>query len=91
MKAVSRQFVRRDVAADVACCGRLADQVANHRAQLALGMPVGMRHDQPNSISLEPGETKELTWRFAGAGTLEYACHEPGHYEGGMHGRLVVG
>ena len=54
-------------------------------------MPVGMRHDQPNSISREPGETKELTWRFAGNGTLEYACHEPVHYENGMHGRIVVG
>lgn len=54
-------------------------------------MPEGMRHDQPNSISIEPGATKELTWRFGSAGILEYACHEPGQYEGGMHGRITVG
>ena len=54
-------------------------------------MPDGMAHDLPNSIALQPGETKQLTWRFGASGTLEYACHEPGHYEAGMRGRLTVG
>lgn len=53
-------------------------------------MPGGMPHDLPNSIRLEPGETKELTWRFGHSGTLEYACHEPGHYEAGMLGAITV-
>jgi uncharacterized cupredoxin-like copper-binding protein len=53
-------------------------------------LPEGMPHDLPNSVSLEPGETKELTWRFGHPGTLEYACHEPGHYQAGMRGRLTV-
>jgi uncharacterized cupredoxin-like copper-binding protein len=53
-------------------------------------MPDGMAHDLPNSIRLEPGETKELTWRFGDPRTLEYACHEPGHYEAGMRGQLTV-
>ena len=54
-------------------------------------MPDGMAHDLPNSVTLQPGETKRLTWRFAGSGTFEYACHEPGHYEAGMRGQITVG
>jgi uncharacterized cupredoxin-like copper-binding protein len=50
-----------------------------------------MAHDEPYSITLEPGETKELTWRFGETGSVEYACHEPGHYEAGMHGQVTVG
>lgn len=53
-------------------------------------MPGGMAHDLPNSITLQPGETKSLTWRFGDAGSLEYACHEPGHYGAGMRGRISV-
>jgi uncharacterized cupredoxin-like copper-binding protein len=54
-------------------------------------MPGGMAHDLPNSITLEPGETRELTWQFGQAGELDYACHQPGHYEAGMRGRITVG
>ena len=54
-------------------------------------MPDGMAHDLPNSVALQPGETKQLTWRFGDGGTFEYACHEPGHYEAGMRGQLTVG
>jgi uncharacterized cupredoxin-like copper-binding protein len=50
----------------------------------------GHAHDDPNAISLAPGETKELTWRFVEAGTVEYGCHEPGHYEAGMHGEMTI-
>jgi uncharacterized cupredoxin-like copper-binding protein len=54
-------------------------------------MDGGMAHDEPNSISLEPGETKELTWHFGEGATVEYACHQPGHYEAGMRGDLTIG
>lgn len=47
-------------------------------------------HDEPNAVSLQPGETKELTWTFASAGELIYGCHEPGHYDAGMRGTLTV-
>lgn len=53
-------------------------------------MPAGMTHDTSSSISLQPGETKELTWRFGDAATLEYACHQPDHYEAGMHGEITI-
>ena len=50
----------------------------------------GMSHDESSSISLEPGETEELTWQFGEGGTVEYACHQPGHYEAGMRGDLAI-
>lgn len=60
-------------------------------AEAMTHMPDGLPHDLPNGITLQPGETKELTWRFGDAGVLEYACHEPGHYEAGMRGQIRVG
>ena len=53
-------------------------------------MPSDMHHDFPNSITVQPGHTERLTWRFGEAGALEYACHEPGHYDAGMRGQLTV-
>lgn len=47
-------------------------------------------HDEPNAIAVEPGETKEFAFTFNEAGSLEYGCHEPGHYDGGMVGELTV-
>ena len=48
-----------------------------------------MKHDDPNSILLEPGETKELVWTFKKASALEFACNVPGHYESGMMGGIA--
>lgn len=51
----------------------------------------GMTHHEPNSISVQPGEIKELTWRFGDAGTVIYACREPSHYQAGMYGEIILG
>lgn len=69
----------------------LGDQAMQdaHAEEMA-DMGAGMGHDGHNSVSLEPGETKELTWRFGDAGTVLYACHEPGHYQAGMRGEITV-
>ncbi|MBT2341748.1 MULTISPECIES: copper-resistant cuproprotein CopI [Pseudomonas] len=50
----------------------------------------GMRHDDPNSVLVEPGKTAELTWTFTKAARLEFACNIPGHYQAGMKGDLTV-
>ncbi len=50
------------------------------------GMP--MRHDDPNTVLLAPGESKELVWKFTKAMEIEFACNMPGHYESGMMGRI---
>ena len=36
------------------------------------------------ALTLDPGETGELTYTFDDAGTVEIGCHQPGHYEAGM-------
>jgi uncharacterized cupredoxin-like copper-binding protein len=50
-----------------------------------------MEHDDPNMVSVEPGKTGELTWKFTRDGTIDFACLEPGHFEAGMVGKIVVG
>lgn len=47
---------------------------------------MSMDHDDPNSVLIAPGETKELIWTFAEVGGLEFGCNVPGHYESGMVG-----
>lgn len=54
------------------------------------GMPMGMDHDDENTVILAPGKTGELIWTFTKSGELEAACNLPGHYESGMHAKLAV-
>lgn len=49
-----------------------------------------MTHDDPNTVMLEPGQSAELTWTFAQATGLEFACNIPGHYQAGMVGNVEV-
>lgn len=49
-----------------------------------------MEHDDPNAISVEPGMTGELVWRFTKAGSFDFACLVPGHFEAGMQGKISV-
>jgi uncharacterized cupredoxin-like copper-binding protein/Cu/Ag efflux protein CusF len=49
-----------------------------------------MEHADPNQTSVEPGKTGELIWQFTNAGTFDFACLEPGHYEAGMVGKVQV-
>lgn len=49
-----------------------------------------MEHDDPNSIRLDEGGSGEVIWTFSNAGTFEFACLIPGHYEAGMHGAITV-
>lgn len=49
-----------------------------------------MEHDDPNAISIAPGQTGELVWRFTKTGDFDFGCLAPGHFEAGMHGKIVV-
>jgi len=51
----------------------------------------GMKHADPNAVRVSPGKTGELIWRFTRAGTVPFACLEPGHFEAGMIGEVRVG
>jgi uncharacterized cupredoxin-like copper-binding protein len=50
-----------------------------------------MEHDEPNIASVEPGKMGEVIWQFTKAGTVNFACLHPGHYEAGMKGAVKVG
>ena len=59
----------------------------SHEAHMAEGHMM----DSENAVTLEPGDTEELTWEFSEEGELLFGCHEPGHYEGGMVGAIEIG
>lgn len=61
---------------------------ARHKAEMAQNP--GMVHEEKNGRHVDPGRTAELLWRFTNAGTFEFACLIPGHYETGMKGVIVV-
>jgi uncharacterized cupredoxin-like copper-binding protein len=44
----------------------------------------------PGEVSVDPFEAGETFYRFDAVGTIEYACHLPGHYAYGMHGEITV-
>ena len=64
------------------------DEIVEHH-ELMKRFP-GMEHEDDNSVSLESGETGEIIWKFTKAGTFDIACLQPGHYEAGMKGNVVV-
>ena len=47
-------------------------------------------HASPSMVQLPAGKSGEIVWRFNRAGTFEYACLLPGHYESGMKGSISV-
>ena len=61
--------------------GNAAEQKAH--AAMMRKMP-NMKHEDPNTVSLEPGESASLSWRFEGSQTVIFACNIPGHFEAGM-------
>ena len=65
-----------------------AAEVKEH-AKMMARFP-NMEHDDPNAVSVAPGAQGELTWTFTRSGTFNYACLVAGHFEAGMHGRLIV-
>jgi uncharacterized cupredoxin-like copper-binding protein len=67
--------------------GRAADLKAH--AEVMKRHP-HMEHDDAHAVSVPPGETREMVWRFTRGGTIDFACLVPGHYEAGMKGRVDV-
>lgn len=59
-----------------------------HR-QMMQQMP-DMKHDEPNIVTVEPGETKEIVWKFGKDTDVEFSCNIPGHAEQGMKGAFRV-
>jgi uncharacterized cupredoxin-like copper-binding protein len=68
--------------------GDAAEQ-AEHEKEMEAKPKMSMEHDV-NVISLPPGQTRDLVWTFTRDGTVEYACHIPGHFAAGMVGKIIV-
>jgi uncharacterized cupredoxin-like copper-binding protein len=64
------------------------EELKEHYAMM-MKMP-GMEHADDNMISVAPGKTGELVWRFTKAGKIDFACLQPGHYDAGMKGVVNV-
>ncbi len=58
--------------------------------EMDMGGGHSMKQDDPNSVLLEPGDSREVVWKFTGAGDIEFACNVPGHYQAGMYGDVNV-
>lgn len=49
-----------------------------------------MEHAEPYMAHVAPGQTGELVWNFNRAGSFDFACLIPGHYQAGMRGTITV-
>ena len=52
--------------------------------------PDMQHHDHDGMLRLDPGKSGEMAYTFKRAGTFFYGCLEPGHFEAGMIGKVVV-
>ena len=49
-----------------------------------------MEHDDDHAKTVPAGQREEIVWQFTQLGNFIYGCLIPGHYEQGMHGRIIV-
>jgi uncharacterized cupredoxin-like copper-binding protein len=64
--------------------GTAAQQEAHERGTTA------NHNGEPGQATLQPGETRAISFTFTKAGSLIFACHRPGHYLYGMRGTISV-
>jgi uncharacterized cupredoxin-like copper-binding protein len=64
-------------------------ELEEHAGHMRMHPQMEHRHEK-NAVSVAPGKTGELTWKFGRAGTFYYGCLEPGHFEAGMVGKITV-
>ena len=71
----------------------IGDRATQRAHETMMKKMANMKHDDDAAtVSLEPGETKTLVWKFdkRPAAPIEIACHEPGHYDAGMKIAVVL-
>jgi uncharacterized cupredoxin-like copper-binding protein len=75
--------------------GTLHEMVLGTQAELAEHAALmkkfpEMEHDAPSMVHVKPGAKGEIVWRFNRAGTFQFACLIPGHFDAGMVGTITV-
>lgn len=70
----------------------LGDEKAqqDHAIAMSAASASEMHDHGASALTLEPGQSGELTHTFDTKGTLLIGCHEPGHYDAGMHVTITV-
>lgn len=70
--------------------GDLKSQKAH--AQMMLDMPDMVHENDPTALTLKPGETGELIWKFSKPvkGGVVLACQVPGHFGAGMKSTVNI-
>jgi uncharacterized cupredoxin-like copper-binding protein len=84
------------VAFDVRNAGQIAHEFfvgsaiaqADHETEMKQMSAMG--HDHETGVHVEARASKHLAVRFSTAGTFLMGCHEPGHWDAGMLGTIVV-
>jgi uncharacterized cupredoxin-like copper-binding protein len=64
-------------------------QAIKEHAELMKKFPE-MEHADANMAHVKPGKSGGIVWQFTQPGEFEFACLQPGHFEAGMVGRVVV-
>lgn len=65
-----------------------ADELKKH-AELMRRFP-NMVHEDANLAHVQPGKSGDIVWTFTKPGEYSFACLQPGHFEAGMVGAVLV-
>lgn len=68
----------------------IGDEKEQKAHQIMMRKMPDMVHNDANTVTIQPGETKEITWEFKGDKEVVFACNIPGHYEAGMYKKASI-
>jgi uncharacterized cupredoxin-like copper-binding protein len=66
------------------------EKALKEHAELMKKFPT-MEHEEPNMVSVQPGQTGHVIWQFTQSGQVPFACLQVGHFDAGMKGVVSVG
>jgi uncharacterized cupredoxin-like copper-binding protein len=88
-ETVRLRFHNAGLAVHEAVIGDLAFQ-EEHAEEMTGGSMHHGDSDEPEPLVVAVGETGDLVYTAATAGTLIIGCHQPGHWDAGMRANLSI-
>ena len=88
-QAINFRFTNTGKIAHDAFIGDEAAQ-ADHEAEMAEMSDTGGHDMEAGAITLQPGDSGELSFTFDKSGVYQIGCHQPGHYAAGMKIEVTV-